>query len=96
MNKQFINIIFILMGISMLTAKAYRGGELRTINTYRYGRYEVQMKSALGSGVVSSFFTYRDYWAEGYTGSQHWNEIDLEWLGNHDDKVQTNLIIQNA
>jgi hypothetical protein len=50
MNKQFIKIIFILMGISMLTAKAYRGGELRTINTYRYGRYEVRMKSAQGSG----------------------------------------------
>ena len=96
MNKQFIKIIIILMGISMLTAKPYRGGELRTINTYRYGRYEVRMKSAQGSGVVSSFFTYRDYWADGYTSSEHWNEIDLEWLGNHDDKVQTNLIIQNA
>ena len=96
MNKQFIKIIFILMGISMLTAKPYRGGELRTINTYRYGRYEVRMKSALGSGVVSSFFTYRDYWADGYTSTQYWNEIDLEWLGNHDDKVQTNLIIQNG
>jgi beta-glucanase (GH16 family) len=94
MNKQFIKIIIILMGISMLTAKPYRGGELRTINTYRYGRYEVRMKSALGSGVVSSFFTYRDYWADGYTSSEHWNEIDLEWLGNHDDKVQTNLITQ--
>jgi len=96
MNKQFIKIIIILMGISMLTAKPYRGGELRTINTYRYGRYEVRMKSAQGSGVVSSFFTYRDYWADGYTSSEHWNEIDLEWLGNHDDKVQTNLFIQNA
>ena len=96
MNKQFIKIIIILMGISMLIAKPYRGGELRTINTYRYGRYEVQMKSAQGSGVVSSFFTYRDYWADGYTSSEHWNEIDLEWLGNHDDKVQTNLFIQNA
>ena len=96
MDKQFIKIIIILMGISMMTAKPYRGGELRTINTYRYGRYEVRMKSAQGSGVVSSFFTYRDYWADGYTSSEHWNEIDLEWLGNHDDKVQTNLIIQNA
>ena len=94
MNKQFNKIIIILIGISMLTAKPYRGGELRTINTYRYGRYEVRMKSAQGSGVVSSFFTYRDYWADGYTSSEHWNEIDLEWLGNHDDKVQTNLITQ--
>ena len=76
MDKQFIKIIIILMGISMLTAKPYRGGELRTINTYRYGRYEVRMKSAQGSGVVSSFFTYRDFWSEGLNGYQHWNEID--------------------
>ena len=96
MNKQLIKIIFFIIGISMLTAKPYRGGELRTIDTYRYGRYEVRMKSAAGSGVVSSFFTYRDFWSDGLTGSQHWNEIDLEWLGNHDDKVQTNLIIQNG
>ena len=55
MNKQLIKIIFFIIGISMLTAKPYRGGELRTIDTYRYGRYEVRMKSAAGSGVVSSF-----------------------------------------
>ena len=53
------------------------------------------MKSALGSGVVSSFFTYRDFWEEGLSSNSNWNEIDLEWLGMYDDKVQTNLIIQN-
>ena len=90
------NILFFILSVSILIAKPYRGGELRTIDTYRYGRYEVRMKSAAGSGVVSSFFTYRDFWSDGLTGSQHWNEIDLEWLGNHDDKVQTNLIIQNG
>ena len=90
------NIPFFILSVSILIAKPYRGGELRTIDTYRYGRYEVRMKSAAGSGIVSSFFTYRDFWSDGLTGSQHWNEIDLEWLGNHDDKVQTNLIIQNG
>ena len=91
--KRFLFFVFIFC---MILANPYRGGELRTYESFRYGRYEVRMKSALGSGVVSSFFTYRDYWAEGLSGSEHWNEIDLEWLGNHDDKVQTNLIIQNG
>ena len=97
MQRFYINniLIFIFSG-SILIAKPYRGGELRTIDTYRYGRYEVRMKSAAGSGVVSSFFTYRDFWSDGLTGSEHWNDIDLECLGNHDDKVQTNLIIQNG
>ena len=89
-------LLFFIFISCMILANPYRGGELRTYESYRYGRYEVRMKSALGSGVVSSFFTYRDYWAEGLSGSEHWNEIDLEWLGNHDDKVQTNLIIQNG
>ena len=84
--------LFIEIGLSQ---KPYRSGELRTIDAYRYGRYEVRMKSAAGDGVVSSFFTYRDYWAEGLTGSQHWNEIDWEYLGNHNDKAQTNYITQN-
>ena len=49
------NILIFIVLVSILIAKPYRGGELRTIDTYRYGRYEVRMKSAAGSGVVSSF-----------------------------------------
>ena len=68
--------LFLLFFIEIGFGQLYRGGELRTIDAYRYGRYEVRMKSAAGDGVVSSFFTYRDYWAQRLTGSQHWNEID--------------------
>jgi hypothetical protein len=93
MMKRLLLFIFIS---SVVLAKPYRGGELRTFESFRYGRFEVRMKSAIGSGVVSSFFTFRDYWEEGLTGSEHWNEIDLEWLGNYNDKTQTNLIIQNG
>ena len=97
MRKRFYlsEIFIILFFLEFLFSKPYKGGELRTRQSYRYGRYEVRMKSAQGNGVVSSFFTYRDYWAEGLSGGQHWNEIDYEWLGNHNNKVQTNLIIQN-
>ena len=93
---KFIRLLnILLLFIVCLDAKPYRGGELRTIQDYRYGRFEVRMKSAAGDGVISSFFTYRDYWSEGLTGSQHWNEIDWEWLGRYDDRAQTNLITQN-
>lgn len=83
------------MTISCIYSRPYKGGELRTLDTFRYGRYEVSMRSASGSGIVSSFFTYRDYWEEGLSGGQHWNEIDWEFLGQHDDKASTNIIIQN-
>ncbi|MBJ12994.1 MAG: hypothetical protein CMG62_07970 [Candidatus Marinimicrobia bacterium] len=98
MNKKYFfkNIIIALTLVSVVFCKPYKGGELRTDDTYRYGRFEVRMKSAYGNGVVSSFFTYRDFWEEGHTSNSYWNEIDFEWLGNYDDKVQTNLIIQNA
>jgi|TARA_Y100000817_G_scaffold46160_1_gene32256 hypothetical protein len=89
------SIIFFFFTVALI-AKPYRGGELRTLDSYRFGRYEVRMRSAEGSGVLSSFFTYRDFWSEGLNGSQHWNEIDWEWLGLYDDKIQTNLIIQNT
>lgn len=97
MKKRYYlnNKIFFVLLVSTLFSKPYKGGELRTNNTYRYGRYEVRMQSAAGDGVVSSFFTYRDYWAEGLSGSEHWNEIDWEWLGNHSAEAQTNLITQN-
>ena len=92
MISRFVLFSFIS---AMLLAKPYRGGELRTIESFQYGRFEVRMKSAPGSGVISSFFTFHDYWSEGHTSSVYWNEIDLEWLGRYDDKVHTNLIIHD-
>ena len=98
MKKQYYlnKLPFTLLLFTILFSKPYKGGELRTEDSFQYGRFEVRMKSAPGNGVVSSFFTYRDFWEEGLTSSSNWNEIDFEWLGNHDTKVQTNLIIQNA
>ena len=74
--------------------KPYRGGELRTQDSFTHGRFEVRMKSAPGSGIVSSFFTYHDYWDEGYNDTQYWNEIDWEILGRYDNQVQTNYITE--
>lgn len=86
--------LLLVMTVSGM-AKDYRGGEYRTRQSYLYGRFEVRMQSAAGSGVVSSFFTFRDYYEEGLSGREHWNEIDLEWMGRRDNKVSTNVIIQN-
>ncbi len=92
---RFLTICILLLISVAGHAKLYRGGEFRTFESYLYGRFEVRMKSAAGHGVVSSFFTYRDYHAQGLSGTQHWNEIDLEWMGKLNNKVSTNVIIQN-
>ncbi|APF24492.1 beta-glucanase [Clostridium butyricum] len=61
--------------------KPYAGGEYRSNDTYGYGLYQVNMKPAQNTGIVSSFFTY--------TGSP-WDEIDIEFLGKDTTKVQFN------
>lgn len=98
MRKQFYlnELLYISLLGTILLSKPYKGGELRSEDSFQYGRFEVRMKSAPGSGVASSFFTYRDFWEEGLTSNSNWNEIDFEWLGMYEDKVHTNLIIQNG
>ena len=67
----------------IINAEPYRGGEIRTKDTFRYGRFEIRMKGDPGSGVVNSFFLYRDHWAKGLDGAKHCNKIDIELLGQY-------------
>lgn len=87
--RPIINILLVLFSITGCgLAKTYKGAELRTRTAVRYGRFEVRLQSTAGSGVISSFFTF----VSEYTGVEGWNEIDLEWLGRYDDRVQFNTI----
>lgn len=63
----------------------YTGGEMKTLRTYGYGRYEVVMRPAKGSGLVSSFFTYTG----AYDGNPH-DEIDIEFLGLDTSRIHFN------
>lgn len=59
-------------------------GECRTISSYAYGNFETSMKSAQGSGTVSSFFLYDD---------NSRDEIDVEILGKNPSQVQFNYFV---
>ncbi len=74
--------------------KMYRGGELRTVEFFGHGRFETRARFAKGSGIVSSFFTYYDYWADPEL-EENWNEIDIEYLGKNPASVQFNVIHWN-
>ncbi|WP_162173771.1 family 16 glycosylhydrolase [Hyphomonas johnsonii] len=63
----------------------FTGAEMKTLKTYGYGRYEVVMRPAKGSGLVSSFFTYTG----AYQGTAH-DEIDIEFLGKDTSRVHFN------
>ncbi|MEM9668908.1 MAG: family 16 glycosylhydrolase [Pseudomonadota bacterium] len=63
----------------------WKSGELKSKTSYGYGRYEVVMKPAKSSGLVSAFFTYTGP----YFGDPH-DEIDIEFVGNNTSRVEFN------
>ena len=73
----------------IILGQKYYGGELRTKESFLYGRFEARIKSAQGDGLVSSFFTYQD---ELINGGHIWNEIDIEILGRWDNIVSMNTL----
>jgi beta-glucanase (GH16 family) len=48
------------------SAQTYRGGEVKTYETYLYGRFETRVKAQNALGTVQSFFLYWDgpNWSE--------------------------------
>lgn len=92
-----ISFLFVICSLSFLLAKDYKGAELRTKDTFLYGRFEICYKSVKGTGVLANFFTYHDF----TTSTADWNEVDLEILGRYTDDVQFTTItpyqqIQNS
>jgi endo-1,3-1,4-beta-glycanase ExoK len=74
-------------------AKPYKGAEVYLLKSVLYGRVELRMRMIRGSGLVSTFFTYKD--GSEKTGTT-WEETDIEVLGKNDAKNwQSNLITEN-
>ncbi len=69
-------------------AGAVRSAELYTNEAYAYGRFEARVQRALGDGVVSSFFL----WKEGSdVAGTLWNELAFETL-RADCELETNAL----
>ncbi len=88
--RYFAAILFVIIPVLFTSAKNYKGAEYRTKSTFLYGRFEVRMKPAHRSGVISSFFTYHEI-----SNTSEWNEIDIECMGRYDNQVQFNTITPN-
>ena len=82
---KFILIISILF--NLIYCRQYRGAELRTVESFLYGRFDARFKPAQGDGLVSSFFTYNDD-----NPNTPWAEIDVEVLGVYNNVVDFNTI----
>jgi hypothetical protein len=66
--------------------RPYWGGQVRSLTTFKYGRFEVRMKPQRKSGVISSFFSYKCASADCKKGE----EIDVEFVGKEDQQVDLN------
>ena len=74
-------------------AKAYKGAEVYSLQTFMYGRMEMRMRMIRGSGLVSTFFTYKN---GSETAGSTWEETDIEAMGKSDATTwQSNLITGN-
>jgi len=74
-------------------AKPYKGAEIYSADTAKYGRYVMRMRMAKGSGLLSTFFTYKN--GSEVSGAV-WEEIDIEVLGKNEAyQMQSNIIVGN-
>lgn len=69
-------------------AKPWKGAEMITRETYKYGAFEARVRSANGSGMVTAFFLWKD--GSEIPGAQ-WQEQDFEMFGKN-GKYQTQLM----
>lgn len=74
-------------------AKNYKGAEIYSQQSYLYGRFEMRIKSAPGSGQLSTFFLYRN---ESELATTLWQEIDLEIFGKNETTFQSNVIVEKT
>jgi endo-1,3-1,4-beta-glycanase ExoK len=91
MNSRLLllSLIYIFYSTNAFS-KNYRGAEIYTKTAVKYGRFEMSMKAGAGSGLLSTFFLYKN-------GSEQagafWEEVDIEIFGKNSAKAfQTNII----
>lgn len=75
----------------LLNAKDYKGAEIYSNESFLYGKFEMKIKAAKGSGQLSTFFLYRN---NSEQNSTLWEEIDIEIFGKNTSNFQTNVIIE--
>ena len=91
--KNCLIILLLLVSLSTHAQKNYKGAEVYSTKLWKYGKIEVRMRMAKGSGILSTFFTYKD--GSEISGT-FWEEIDIEVFGkNNAQSFQSNIISNN-
>jgi len=89
----FTKVIAAAVLAQQIFANDFISGEVKTKETFQYGKFITRMKCGNHYGTVASFFTYWNgpNWSDG-----QWNEIDVEIVPSVQNKgtspFSTNLI----
>jgi beta-glucanase (GH16 family) len=90
MKLKFYPLLILSFITQLSFAKDYKGAEIYSSQSWLYGKIEVRMKVAKASGILSTFFTYKN--GSEISGTK-WEEIDIEVLGkNNAQTFQSNII----
>lgn len=91
------HLLFWLLLISLTTfsyaQKTYRGAEVYSNDAVTYGKFVMNMKMIKGSGMLSTFFTYK---GDSYIDGVFWEEIDIEVLGKDNAEIMSTNIITDG
>ena len=49
---------YVALALAAVAQAQYMSGEIKTRETFKYGRFSTQMKAAANPGTVTAFFTY--------------------------------------
>jgi len=91
--KTIITIILSAISFCMLAQKNYKGAEVYSNQSWKYGKVEMRMRMAKGSGILSTFFTYKN---GSEVSGAFWEEVDIEVFGkNNAESFQSNIITNN-
>ena len=82
-------LVFGLVTAVPLFSAAQSGAELYRTDGYRYGKFEASIQMAPGSGVISSFFLWKN---ESEISDVYWNEVDIEKFGENCNRFLSNLL----
>ena len=91
--KTIITIILSAISFCILAQKNYKGAEVYSNQSWKYGKVEMRMRMAKGSGILSTFFTYKN---GSEVSGAFWEEVDIEVFGkNNAESFQSNIITNN-
>ena len=88
MPRAFASAAFVLLLAAPAAAKPWKGAELITNQTFRYGAFEARIRAARGSGLITPFFLWKN---NSEVPGQEWQEQDFEIFGR-DGRYQTQLM----